>query len=287
MINSKQKYALTFFEIMILTCCCDFLDKNKNYKSDLDNKKICKLLKKKLNISNNICNFIEKNFNFEGNFYFLRNCVDIECLILITKTKLFIIFCGTQFYLQDIKSLLLDLITDLDIKLLPIDEQNKKILVHKPYYSNLQKDDLIKKIFNLVNKNKNLSIYIGGHSMGAGLSSVLTYLLNKKYPNINLNLVTISSPKAGNKYFNKSIVNNKNIFHIDMINNHECIPLFPFSIFNHNYCHIGNKTWIFYSNNTFDIVKKFNILNMYSIKDHFYLSIITNIYNVLIANNFE
>jgi hypothetical protein len=80
------------------------------------------------------------------------------------------------------------------------------------------------------------------------------------------------------KYFK----NTKNIKHLDMINNKEVIPLFPFIY--PGYSHIANQTYIIKSDGTFEITKKYssNILNSYSIYDHFTNNIAKNLYLCII-----
>lgn len=105
----------------------------------------------------------------------------------------------------------------------------------------------IDKILDIINnscKNDEImdEIYITGHSLGAGYSTILySYLKNNGYDNNNhssiIKLITFGSPKIGNKTFSKSISDS-----IRIVNETDIVTYLPFSFC--NYSHINKKIHI-------------------------------------------
>jgi len=276
----KNKINKLFFKCIILLICSYQLDINKNYKTFLTNEKIKKCLQY-YQVKNDIIFYTYSNYDLSGSVYYLRNTVDSECMIVISKKTLYLVFCGTQFDLNDKVSLVKDIITDINLGIEIVQEFGTNIGIHNTYKKNLHCENLIGRIEKIVSRHLDLNIVICGHSMGCGLSVYCSMVLAKKFSNINFNLVLISAPKLGNINLNKYIENTKNLILCSMINNNEIVPLFPFYPLFPSYTNIGNKTYKYNSNGTCEIIEKIsnNVFKMCSVKDHFTNSIIENIYN--------
>lgn len=278
--NSTKK-KLFFISIILITCCYN-MDKNISYNTFLDNDKIKDILTK-LKLDIEIINYIYKKYNYlRGDVYYLRNSADTECMIMITKNDLYIIFCGTQFSFNDKLSLIKDIITDFKIALVEIDKSDPNVKIQNGFKDNIYCDNLFGQIYEIVLKHLDLNMFICGHSMGCGLALYCSILLEKKIKKKNFNLITISPTKIGNINLKKYIQSKKYINHINMINNNEIIPLYPFN--NLDYHHIAKNIWNFKKDGT--LVKKnsidLSIFMNYSINDHFCHEIIKNIYKNII-----
>lgn len=282
----NHKIDKLFFEAVVLLICSYQLDINKNYKSFLTNEKIKKCLKS-YNVRSDIIFYTYSKYDLSGKFYYLRNTVDSECMILVNKHKLYLIFCGTQFDLNDIPSLIKDLITDINLGIDIVQEFGPDVGIHHKYKSNMECENLIGQIQKIIKKYPNHKIILCGHSMGTGLATYTSMILAKEYPNKNFDLVLVSAPKLGNKNLSKYIEDTKNITLYNMINNNEIIPLFPFNILFPSYKNIGYKTYQYNSDGTYNILENIpnNIIKMCSIKDHFTNNIITNIYECIKFDN--
>ena len=204
-------------------------------------------------------------------------------MILISNGKLYLIFCGTQFDLNDKTSLIKDLITDINLGIDILQEFGQNIGIHHTYKKNMNNENLIGQIEKIFHKYRDHKIIICGHSMGTGLGTYTSMILSKKYPDKKFNLVLISAPKLGNINLSKYIEDTKNIKLYSMINNKEIIPLFPFYPLFPSYKNIGYKTFKYNSDGTINIINSItnNIFKMCSIKDHFTNNIIENIYDCM------
>lgn len=285
---NDYKISELFFKSIILLICSYQLDINKNYKSYLSNKKIKKCLKA-YNVRSDIIHEIYLKYDLSGKFYYLRNEVDSECMILVRKKKLYLIFCGTQFDFNDKTSLIKDIITDISLGIDIIKEfgKDENIGIHRAYKSNMHNENLIGRVQNIVKKYLNHKVILCSHSMGCGLSTYTSMILAKEYPEKNFDLVLISAPKIGNENLSKYVENTKNIKLYNMINNKEIIPLFPFYPLFPSYKNIGHKTYKYNSDGTMetlDVIAN-NIFKMYSITDHFANNIITNLHKCMKQQN--
>lgn len=264
----------------ILLYCGYRMDKNVNYKTILNNSIVSKYLKNK--VEKKIIKYINTNCNFAYKVIYLRNEADAECMICYNDTDCYLVFIGTQMGLDDKLSLFKDLWTDICLGLEPIDFLNPKIKIHSKYIDNMKCDNLLCDVEKIIHKLGFEKINICGHSMGCGLGLYTSIALAHKFKDKHYNLITLDSPKIGNCELNKYIKKIKNLTQIDLINNKDIVPLFPFIY--PNYLHISSKTYIADKDGNITECKKPNELNIftnYSIKDHHTTSIITNIYNCM------
>lgn len=270
-----------FFVSSILIFCGYNMDRNTNYKTILDNTKVLNFLGK--SIDDNIKNFIDKNYNFNGKIIYLRNDVDSECMIWYNETECYLVFIGTQMSSDDKMSLLKDLWTDICLGLKSIDFLSHKIKMHSKYIDNMRNENLIEQIKKNVENLEFKNINICGHSMGCGLGLYTALELTNKYKNIQFNLITLDSPKIGNCYLDKFVKKIKNLTHFDLINGKDIVPMFPFVY--PNYLHIACKSCVINHDGVVDIYKNpndiINIFNNHSVKDHHTNNIIKNLYYCL------
>jgi hypothetical protein len=273
---------------IILNICCYNMDKNINYETYLTNELVSIYLKK-YTVETNIIKYIEKNIQLEGEIYYLRNNVDSECMIFDSGTYCYLVFCGTQFNINDLQSLFKDIWTNICVGLKPIDKLHPQIKIHSKYKENMKDGNLIKKIIKIIKNKPYDKIYITGHSMGCGLGLYTSLVLCKKFSKKKFKLITFGQPKLGNCELNNYIPQIKNLKHINLINDNDYVQLFPFF---YNYKHISNKTYFVKSEGTIllldniDINNKLSIFKNCCMNDHYTNIILKNIYNYLRINNF-
>lgn len=279
--NNVVSYEINdMFISSILIRCGYKMDKNINYKTFLNNSIVSKYLKNK--VDKKIIKFIDAKFDFSYKVIYLRNEADAECMICYNHTDCYLVFIGTQLSFDDKISLYKDLWTDICLGLKSIDFLNSKIKIHSKYIDNMKCDSLLDRIEKIVCKLKFNKINICSHSMGCGLGLYTSIALAHKFNDKCFNLITLDSPKIGNCELNKYVKKVKNLTHIDLINNKDIVPLFPFIY--PEYSHISSKTYITDKDGNITKCKKPNDLNIFtnhSIKDHYTTSIITNIYNCM------
>ena len=277
-------YVLFAITYMI---CGYQMDKHKNYSTNLSNQDIKNYLTK-YNVDNEIINCINKNINLSGKIIYLVNNADSDCIIVIRQKQIYIIFIGTQVNFNDKISMIKDIFTDICLGLESVSFLDPSIKIHGKYQDNMNNQNLIKKIVKIIDENKDKKIILSGHSMGCGLSLYTSlYLLQlKQYQNIDLKLINFDAPKLGNIKLKKYISNMASLKYINIINNNDIVPSYPF-IFP-NYCNVFEKTYLLNNDESGEVklIKNIsrNILYSHSIKDHISSNIMKNIYYVWIKS---
>jgi hypothetical protein len=283
--KSKNKISKLFTSLILLICSYQ-MDTNKNYLTRLDNDKVSEYLRK-FNLNEEIIKYVKRNYDFNGKIIYLRNNVDSECMVFYTKKECELVFIGTQFDLKDITSLCKDIWTDICLGLESVDSDllDSAIKMHSKYITNMNNGTLLNDIIKIIKKLNFKKINICGHSMGCGLGLYASIILTIKFPNVKFNLITFDSPKIGNDKLNNYVKKIKNLDHLDIINNNDVIPLFPFIY--PNYLHIAKKTYILNNDGDINVCKDSNkqitIFTNHSINDHFTLTIIKNVYKCIIS----
>jgi len=205
-------------------------------------------------------------------------------MIWYNGKECYLVFIGTQIGLDDKMSLLKDMWTNICLGLKSINFISNKIKMHSKYIDNMRNENLIKQIKKIVEELGFDKINICGHSMGCGLSLYTALELTNKFKNKQFNLITLDSPKIGNKHLNKYVKKINNLTHIDLINGKDIVPMLPFVY--PDYLHIACDTCIINSDGEIDVCKnpneKINIFNNHSVKDHHTYNIIKNLYCCLI-----
>lgn len=281
--NNYEYYEInSMFISSILIYCGYKMDKNINYKTILNNSIVSKYLKNK--VDKKIIKYINKNCDFAYKVIYLRNTADTECMICYNDNDCYLVFIGTQNSLNDKMSLCKDWMTNICLGLESIDFLDSKIKIHSKYIDNMKCDNLLDDIHKIICKLGFNKINICGHSMGCGIGLYTSIALAHKFNNKYFNLITLDSPKIGNYELNKYVKKIKNLTQIDLINNKDIIPLFPFIY--PEYLHISSKTYITDKDGNINKCKKPNELNIFtnhSVNDHRTRNIITNLYKCIIV----
>ncbi len=270
MLNIKSDF-LFYLKLIVLSNFIHNQDFGKYYKAKLSNEKIKEVLQKQ-NIDKKIIKFIDKNINYEGKFKYLVNSDDLECMIYEEKNNshnnLYIIFNGTEFEFKI--DFFKDVITFLKLNQEKLDNGVK---IHSGYYNILFENNILDKIYSKIKNNKYDNIFITGHSSGGGIATILSYLLNIKFPNIIINLIPFASIKVGNKKFIDYLNSSKNIIITPIINSHDLVPILPpFD------CYKNIKKNITIYEDKIKFNQNIKLKNNYSIPDHFTIQYIKNIY---------
>jgi hypothetical protein len=180
--------------------------------------------------------------------YYIINEANIpNALIIPWENNILVVFKGS--------ATMSDIISDVNIDMTEIKDCDKTIKIHKGIYTKFLKSnlDLMDKLDNIIKTKKINNIFVTGHSLGAGLATLTSFYLSKKYSNMNIFNYSSGSMKIGNKEFIEEY-DKKNIYTVLLINNSDMAHKFPG---NNNYCHI--KTFNSNKNPFFD--SKSNIYN--------------------------
>jgi len=174
----------------------------------------------------------DKTFFEDQKFYDGNPVADTQAYVWFVKDKrtAYVFFRGT--------SSLRDAISDIDVRydIIDLDENNTNIRVHNGFYDQLMAvyEDLVR---DLKSRNGDFDrIYVGGHSLGSGLSVIAVAKFVKDFPTKELHCHTFGSPRVGNtefvNWFNKNVKNNWRIF-----NEQDPVPMVPASF---RFTHVDN-----------------------------------------------
>jgi predicted lipase len=256
---------------VILSKFIHYADHKHSYISSISMKKIVKCLESD-NIDKNIIKYIKNNYKFSGDFNYYTNSRDLECMVLKDNNELFIIFNGTEFKLN--YEGFNDIASFCDCRMKPVGDNIK---VHSGYYNVLFNDNIIDKVIHHVKKNKNLTINIIGHSCAGALSSLCTFILSKRFNNLNIKLFTFAAVKPGNKELIDYLENLSNIEITTISNNYDIVPCLPPL---GGFCHFTNIINIF-NDSSIIINSNPSIFNHYSINDHYLNSYVNTIFKLI------
>ena len=106
---------------------------------------------------------------------------------------------------------------------------DKQILVHRGFYNiytSIRKH-LLQNIKPYLQKN--IPIYITGHSMGAALATLATLELSQ-FPNIHLHTYTFATPRVGNNAFKIALTNNNVHSFFQIVNLTDIVFSIPFAV---------------------------------------------------------
>jgi hypothetical protein len=182
-----------------------------------------------INIKNCLL-FLSNNYPNSLIYDFISNeKTDIQCGLVLDKNSnsLSIVFKGTDSLINCYYDLLF-LKRHIDLK---------NVQIHNGFFDQIISiyDELINKIKNILLLYKKLSIFITGHSAGAGQGTIFAYLLSKIYTSKIIKLITFGGPKIGNFYWYEEFNKIKNIIHYRITNEGDIITKIP----NLDYYHVG------------------------------------------------
>jgi hypothetical protein len=161
-------------------------------------------------------------------------------------------------------------------------EISENIYVHLGFYKSLFKENLFNNLEEdlkkLIEEHSDYDLYITGHSLGAGLTTLFGYLISDIIDK-NITLITFASPRVGNKDWANDFNKKKNLRHFRFVNEKDIVTSIPYLYF----YHVGNCILI-NKNNSMNYAKynehndKSNIFYYFNPLDH----LIDNYYNNLV-----
>lgn len=178
-----------------------------------------------IKLAKTFCDSNKNNRNNRNNKNNLFNKDELIGTILEDKDRIVIVFRGTLSIYDvfvDLKQKLIG-IQDLDSRI------NKNVKIHLGFYNYIKRilESILFKIDVLVKKNKTNHIFIAGHSLGAALATLITYIVSKRYPSLYIYNYDLASPRVGNQSFVDDYNSQKNITTFSIMNLFDSIPNLP------------------------------------------------------------
>lgn len=208
--------------------------------------------------------YIQKHEKIEKlDMYINDKKTDVQCGLIVSHAdkQLKIIFRGSESYT--------DWWYNLQIKKV----KYNGVKIHSGYLKQLLTsgvgDKLITHVKELLDKHPDYNIYITGHSAGAALSTIFSYLLSPVVTQ-QITVVSFASPRVGNKKWRNEYNTLSNVTHYRFVNDKDIITVTPYI----KYYHCGQ---LFHINENgkskFDPPKNTNafkstFLYRWSISDH-------------------
>ena len=189
--------------------------------------------------------------------------------------KPYIIFNGTELHQPNCLDVCKDVFSYTKILFEYLDHD---VGVHKGYYDNLFKNNSYGHITEFIDSGSYDTIYITGHSAGACLSVIATYLLANKYPHINFKTTLYGTIKQGNYQFKKYFDKLPNVDIISFVNNKDIVPILPVY-----YKYYGVTDHIHLCNDgKCESMKNAYLFKNHSIVDHDKLNYLKNLFKIFI-----
>ena len=150
-------------------------------------------------------------------------------------------------------------------------EIKKNCYVHLGFYKSLESNDLLKNLTDdmkfLTEKFENYDIFITGHSLGGGLSTLFGYLMCDIIDK-NITVISYASPRVGNIDWCCDFNQKSNLRLYRIVNKNDTVTAVPYIYF----YHVGNYIYIDENNMTFIEFDKFedknNVIQSYNPFDH-------------------
>lgn len=142
------------------------------------------------------------------------------------------------------------------------------VYVHLGFYKSLYQNNLFNNLLEdykeLIKKYNDYDVYITGHSLGGGLSTLFGYLLSYETTK-NITVVSFASPRIGNREWSEDFNNKSNLRLYRVVNKRDIVTSVPYVYFYHtgNYIYIDdNKEMIYTISDLFmdysNFIKSFN-----------------------------
>jgi predicted lipase len=165
---------------------------------------------------------------------YYSNSAGAQCFVGTNprKKRLCIVFRGT------------DSFTDCLYDLFVIKKHlGNGIKVHRGFLNQLKSSQLYDKLLAVVREQSEAhpdwSVCITGHSLGAALATLCSYLLAKELPHVQYNVYAFASPKVGNKRFKEEYNAMPTLYNCRICYNKDCVVAFP----TFWYAHVGVNLW--------------------------------------------
>lgn len=246
-------------------------ESTKNNKYDLKNLNIenLKVHSKRKELLKQI---LEKSPNCElYKFYDLKSGSQVGITISHKQKRISFIFRGSN--------QIIDWIHDFMICKKEISEN---IYVHLGFYKSLFKENLFNNLQEdlkkILEEHPDYELYITGHSLGAGQTTLFGYLISDIIDK-NITLITFASPRVGNKEWAEDFNKKKNLRHFRFVNQNDIVTSLPYLYF----YHVGNCILI-NKNNSMNYAKYYEYNDVSSIFYYFNPldHLIDNYYNNLV-----
>jgi hypothetical protein len=147
------------------------------------------------------------------------------------------------------------------------------VYVHGGFYAQLHNENMYENIKNdvreLCEQNKDYSVYITGHSLGAALSTLCGYELARDLEK-DITVVSFASPRVGNPEFRKEFDKRENLTHYRISNDRDIVTAAPMINFQHvgiNISLCDEKYEVFY-NYEYNGWFRFSLFNCWRVSDH-------------------
>lgn len=140
------------------------------------------------------------------------------------------------------------------------------IRVHSGFYKQLHENGNYERITDVLQReiaqHPSYDIYVLGHSLGGGLSTLFGYLFAIEATSKTINVVSFASPRVGNKSFKKVFEGQPNLHHFRFTNKRDMVPAIPMMRYHHvgYHIHMDGKLFRKGTGNT--------LFKSWSIKDH-------------------
>lgn len=151
-------------------------------------------------------------------------------------------------------------------------EIKKDCYVHLGFYKSLTSNNLLNNLTTdikiLTENYQDYEIFITGHSLGGGLSTLFGYIISDIIDK-NITIITYASPRIGNYQWCNDFNCKKNLRLYRIVNKCDTVTAIPYIYFYHvgNYIHIDENNMIFTEFDKFN--DKNNIIKSYNPLDHF------------------
>jgi hypothetical protein len=141
------------------------------------------------------------------------------------RRTVYVIFRGT--------SALIDVIHDLDIRLVSFKKYGQHVRVHAGFHRKLSSiiGEIMETLFGL--RDSYDHIILSGHSLGGALATVASPAVSEEFPTKAVSCVSFGSPKVGDHSFVEWF-KSKVLAHSRIINGLDPVPWLPFESFYHH-----------------------------------------------------
>ena len=207
-------------------------ESKENNKYDLKNLNInnLKVDKKRKEL---LAHILEKSPNCElYKFYDLKSGAQVAITISHKQKRISFVFRGSNQFIDWIHDFM---ICKTELK--------NNIKVHLGFYKTLYKEnlffDLSEDLTTLLKEYPEYNLYITGHSLGGGLTTLFGYLISDIIDK-NITLITFASPRVGNKKWAEDFNSKANLRHFRFVNQKDVVTAVPYLY----YYHVGNPIYI-------------------------------------------
>ena len=117
------------------------------------------------------------------------------------------------------------------------------VRVHRGFYNQLFNGGIYGKLAALLREElaarPGWEVYVCGHSLGAALSTLASYLLAQEFPQTRFRVFAFASPKCGNAAFKAAYHACANVHQYRICYGRDCVTAFP-TLW---YSHVGHNLW--------------------------------------------